>query len=327
MSEGDVSLAAPTKFRKFSRRERRFLLRALEDCGEITEDMLRWKGYWVRLGEILHPFEYKDRYPKVYEAFDTIRNDRPFASFNSKVEAGLKGGDLGPVIGLLRQTAGGVRTAARSPRCGSGAGRAPWTRSSRSPIGSPRRSSSRSPPLQRPLRGSVAAGVLPEGKRRQGPGPGGGAPPAAARSDGLGARTACGASLCGGSRALPPLGKVWVDEGLKSYLVPFARRSASKSLRTVARGSRLDSARGRHHPVLPLVEERRRAGLDIDLSAVLFAGDWTRVRHLAYFNLREPALGCYHSGDIVDAPEGACEFIDMDVKALSLGACATWRCA
>ena len=106
LSGGDVSLAAPTKFRKFSRRERRFLLRALEECGEITEDMLRWRGYWVRLGEILHPFEYKDRYPKVYEAFDTIRNDRPFASFNSKVEAGLKGRELGPVIELLRQRPG-----------------------------------------------------------------------------------------------------------------------------------------------------------------------------------------------------------------------------
>ena len=106
MSGGDVSLAAPTKFRKFSRRERRFLLRALEDCGEITEDMLRWRGYWVRLGEILHPFEYKDRYTKVYEAFDTIRNDKPFASFNSKVEAGLKGREFGPVIELLRQRPG-----------------------------------------------------------------------------------------------------------------------------------------------------------------------------------------------------------------------------
>ena len=44
--------------------------------------------------------------------------------------------------------------------------------------------------------------------------------------------------------ALPPLGKVWVDEALKPYLVPFARRSASKSLRTVARGSRLDLPEG-----------------------------------------------------------------------------------
>jgi hypothetical protein len=43
------------------------------------------------------------------------------------------------------------------------------------------------------------------------------------------------------------------------------------------------------------------------------------VAHLSYWNLREPALGCCHSGDVVDAPEGACEFIDLDVKALQVG--------
>lgn len=118
--------------------------------------------------------------------------------------------------------------------------------------------------------------------------------------------------------ALPPLGKVWVDEALKPYLVPFARRSASKSLRTVTRGSRLDLPEGQTVRFF-LWWKNGDHRTDIDLSAVLFAGDWTRVRYLAYFNLREPALGCYHSGDVVDAPEGACEFIDMDMGALLSG--------
>ena len=38
---------------------------------------------------------------------------------------------------------------------------------------------------------------------------------------------------------LPPLGKCYVDPRLKNYLVPFSQRSASKSLRTLVRGSRL----------------------------------------------------------------------------------------
>ena len=51
-SNGDVSLAAASPFRKFKRRERRLLLGLLEQCGSITEDMLRYKDRWIRLGEI-----------------------------------------------------------------------------------------------------------------------------------------------------------------------------------------------------------------------------------------------------------------------------------
>jgi hypothetical protein len=317
LSGGDVSLTAPTKFRKFARRERRFLLRALEECGEITEDMLRWRGYWVRLGEILHPFEYKDRFPKVYEAFDTIRNDKPFASFNSKVEAGLKGGDLGPVIELLEQRLGEfARRLDHLLRLGGGAeavgsflkvadraatpvlvqvyhhfkvrpeGRSLRTFFPKGDVAKVQVQEKALPPLPHDLTVSVADGVRGILVRRFG--------------------------------SLPPLGKVWVDDGLKQHMVPFARRSASKSLRTVARGSRLDLPEGGTIRFF-LWWKNGDYRADIDLSAVLFASDWTRIRHLAYFNLREPALGCYHSGDIVDAPQGACEFIDMDVAALIAG--------
>src|SRR5262249_23212592 len=61
MSGGDVSLAESAKFRNFTRRERRALLELLENCDNSTEDMLRWKGRWIRLGERLHPGEYRDR--------------------------------------------------------------------------------------------------------------------------------------------------------------------------------------------------------------------------------------------------------------------------
>ena len=317
MSGGDVSLAAPTKFRKFSRRERRFLLRALEDCGEITEDMLRWRGYWVRLGEILHPFEYKDRYTKVYEAFDTIRNDKPFASFNSKVEAGLKGREFGPVIELLRQRPGVfARRLDHLLRLGGGPDCVDSFLEVADRVATPVLVQVfhhfKARPEGRSLRAFFPKGNVAKVQVQEGP-----LPPlphdlTASVADGV------RAVLVRRFGALPPLGKVWVDEALKPYLVPFARRSASKSLRTVARGSRLDLPEGQTVRFF-LWWKNGDHRTDIDLSAVLFAGDWTRVRYLAYFNLREPALGCYHSGDVVDAPEGACEFIDMDMGALLSG--------
>lgn len=66
LSEGDVSLATNTKFKKFKRAERRLLLGLLNAASNRTEDMLRFKNRWIRLGEILHPSEYKNRYPKAH---------------------------------------------------------------------------------------------------------------------------------------------------------------------------------------------------------------------------------------------------------------------
>jgi len=319
LSGGDVSLAAPTKFRKSSRRERRFLLRALEDCGEITEDMLRWRGYWVRLGEILHPSEYKGRYPKVAEAFDVLRNDRPFATFNSKVEAGLRGGDLHEVVRLLEQRPGIfarrldhlLRLGGGSDAVGSFLGVADRVAT---PVlvqvyhhfkGRPEREGLRAffP------KGNVAKVQVQEGTLAPLP-------------NDLTASVADGVRevLVRRFRALPPLGKVWVDERLKQHLVPFARRSASKALRTVARGSRVDLPEGDTIRFF-LWWKDGADRTDIDLSAVLFAGDWARLCHLSYFNLREHAYGCYHSGDVVAAPDGACEFIDMDVRAMRSKGC------
>lgn len=89
-SDGDVSLAAPVRFRKFKRSERRLLLGLLEQCQPLTEDMLRYKDRWIRLGEILHPSEYKQRYARCEEAWDILRNNKPCTTFNSSVELALK---------------------------------------------------------------------------------------------------------------------------------------------------------------------------------------------------------------------------------------------
>jgi hypothetical protein len=53
---------------------------------------------------------------------------------------------------------------------------------------------------------------------------------------------------------------------------------------------------------------------DIDLSAAFFDANFVFKQTVAYYNLRD--FGGYHSGDIVDAPDGASEFIDLDLNAL-----------
>ena len=107
LSDGDVSLAEPTIFRNFSKRERRFLLACLEETGKsCVEDMLRRKQRWIRLGERLHPGDFKKVYPKSFDAFDTIRNNKPVATFNKAAEAAIKKRDTIETFELLMQRPG-----------------------------------------------------------------------------------------------------------------------------------------------------------------------------------------------------------------------------
>lgn len=120
---------------------------------------------------------------------------------------------------------------------------------------------------------------------------------------------------------LPTLGKVFVDSQLKSFPVPFAQRSASKSLRQLERGSRLpipdgDTVRFFIWWKEGVVNNVPTGTVDIDLSAVMYDADWNYLEHISYTNLKSAKYKAVHSGDIVSAPEGASEFIDLDIPSI-----------
>lgn len=106
LSEGDVSLAEWTKFKTFSKKLRRAILQLLEPIANKTEDMLRYKETWKRLGEKLHPGEYKKRFPTTCDAFDIIRNDLAYETYNSKVELYLKYNNTDALLELLKARPG-----------------------------------------------------------------------------------------------------------------------------------------------------------------------------------------------------------------------------
>jgi hypothetical protein len=116
--------------------------------------------------------------------------------------------------------------------------------------------------------------------------------------------------------ALPSLGRCYLAPDLANFPVPSGQRSASKALRTLPRGSRLD---------LPDANVIRfflwwtngRARTDIDLSVALYDESYRFISTISYYNLK--GWGAVHSGDIVDAPNGAAEFIDLDREKLLEG--------
>jgi len=310
MSEGDVSLAEACKFGKFRRRERAMLLGCVERAANRTEDMLRWKPRWIRLGERLHPGEYAQRFPKTAAAFDVLRNDRPFQSFNGQLEASLSRKDAAAALDLLGNRPGDL--ARRLDHL---------ARVSPAPRAVVDRFAEQADKVSTP----VLLQVLTHFRHRGNPVPlrvffpkgnvgnlFATERPLSPLSADVTAELArvCERALVARFAKLPPLGSCYLDPRLKTYLVPFSQRSASKALRTLVRGSQL-----------PLPECRtlrfflwwKHGGgrVDLDLSAALYDADYRHIDTLAYYNLKN--FGAHHSGDIVDAPRGAAEFIDIDI--------------
>jgi len=313
-SGGDVSLAQSTRFRNFSRPERRLLLRLLDRCPAPVEDMLRWKGRWIRLGERLHPGEHAQTFANAAAAFDVLRRDQPYPTFNGAIENALETRDVAGAVERLAARPGDFARRLdhllRLERYAQGSIIDRFARVARSvstPVLLQVAQHFRGRTSPRPLRVFFPKGQLAKAQAVPNK-----LPPLPEAVCGA-VVEACETALIERFKLLPPLGPSYVDPALRDYLVPFAVRSASRSFRTVARGSRLPMPEGE---VLRFFvwwtdgDDRT----DIDLSATLLDAEFNYLDIVSYYNLK--AFGGAHSGDIVDAPNGASEFIDLTICKL-----------
>lgn len=312
LNDGDVSLAEPTRFKAIKRGQRRLLLDGLEVCGDPTEDMRRWRERWKRLGEVLHPGDYRERCPNTWRAFQVLRGDQPFDSFNQAIERELEQGrtdavaqrlrarpgelarrldhllrgdaPVQAVLGHFRAVAGQVSTPVLLQALSQ------FEHRGQSPLRTffPKGDAARAWTLH-DRRARIEPQVLAE--------------VIAICRDALRARFA--------QRA--PLGRCYLDPALADMRVPLVQRSASRALRTLVRGSRLPLPDTRFIRLF-LWWTNGRERTDIDLSAAFFDRDFVFRDVVAYYNLN--GYGGHHSGDIVDAPQGAAEFIDLDLARL-----------
>ncbi|WP_366347437.1 cytoplasmic protein [Paenibacillus amylolyticus] len=320
-SDGDVSLAAASPFRKFKRRERRLLLGLLEQCGSITEDMLRYKDRWIRLGEILHPSEYKLRYPRCEEAFDILRNNKPYSTFNGSVELAFQYRNVWSLIDLLSQRPGEfarrldhlLRMTEDEAYVLLAFGEVLEQVSTPVLLQVRQHFARRNEPQDLRVffpKGNVAKAFAVPNEL-----------PEIDEGTCQDVVQLCEQALVERFANLSPLGKTYVDPQLHDYLVPFSQRSASKALHTIVRGSRVPMAEGDTIRFFNWWKEGNVDGkstgrVDIDLSAVMYDKDWNYVEHISYTNLRSSNYKAVHSGDIVTAPNGASEFIDLHIPSI-----------
>jgi hypothetical protein len=313
LNGGDVSLTtASTRFTAMKRSMRRLLLRLLDHIPNAAEDVMRHTERWKRLAEVLHPGDYADKYPRALAAITAVRRNEAPASFGSRVETLLAQRHIATLTPILQSRPGefarrldATLRRATEPESVLDAFEAVATQVS-SPVLLQLLAQVRAPrPL--PLRAFTPKGSFAKIygiKDRREPL----TPDVFAR-----AARICEDALIKRFASLPPLGRCFIDPALREYRVPLAQRASSKSLRTLVRGSRLPIPDTRFIRLF-LWWKNGRERTDIDLSAAFFDANFVFTQTVAYYNLK--GFGGYHSGDIVDAPDGASEFIDLDLDVL-----------
>lgn len=332
LSDGDISLASKTKYRNLRRVERRMIMDLLTGCGNITEDLFRYQYEWIRVAEILHPFEYKKaKYSNVNAAFNTLRNEKKPLMFAGKVQAAITAKDMREAATLLKVRPGEFARQldklirdADNPNYIVNCFKEVATEISTPVLLQVRQHFiGRMENDNQPVRVFFPKGNLAKAMviRNELPKINSNVCKNVARI--------CREALIEQYKEKDFLGKVYIDEDFKNYLVPFSQRSASKAVKTIVRGSKLpikeDATAVRGFIWWTNTDKTRNSWdkdrVDIDLSATIYDENWQYVDRVSYTQLRSAKYRAYHSGDITNGGnvngDGVAEFIDVEIDAVA----------
>lgn len=300
------------KFKKFSRKDRRYLLGLLEKTNLDLGEMKLKIGRWLRLGEILHPGEYKNKFSKTAQAFSELRNNGDeIKTFYANVDK-MFSQDSKEGIEFLSQ------------RPGEFARRLDWMLRTFEPDFVLKVFKEKSTLISRKvlwelynhfLKRDTASPrtIMLKGKRSKIQ-----QLPTLEPMSKMLIHKIQGTileSLKLHFSSLDKLGTVWIDERLKKIPLPSAMRSVNTSIKTYIRGTRVPFGNSNAKVVRAYVHWFDEYGdEDIDLSANFYNKDLEAVTHLSYTNLKENFINSCHSGDVRQR-QGACaEYIDVDIK-------------
>jgi hypothetical protein len=315
--DGDVSLVEPTRFGKLSRPTRRALLAGLDAVVAAAPaklaDVAAHREMWKRLGERLHPHEFP-QWPYAAQVFAVARGEQRVRTFASRTEELLDRGDLPGAVELLKSAPGVLlrsvdrllRSARTDEECTAvltGVEEAVPRVAGRVLLSvrqhllnrgdQPEQAGTRRVFINRLGRAWVA-----EDTRPALPGP------VKERLVGL-----LDAEI---ARRLPEPGAVLVDPDVLDVALPLSGKAVSSGLGVLPRGS-VSPVEGE---LLRFFVYWKQQSLttDYDLSAVILDENYEQVTWLSYTQLTD--VEGRHSGDIVEAPEGASEFIELRLGAV-----------
>ena len=302
------------KFKKFSRKERKYILNLLENTNCDPREMVLRDQRWIRLGEILHPGEYKNQFPKSFDAFNKIRNEKVKSWFSLVNEGFNKGLE------------NGLRVLSQKP--GEFARRIDWlvrtypkdievimTHFSETVKGTSNKVlfevyahfENRTEPMDNRsvmIKGSRKRTMLPS-------------LPAIPKEIVETIHSKLFETLRDKFSIMDSLGNCWIDEELKKIPLPTNMRSMNFSTKPTIRGQRVPLDNPDAKVIRPFIHWMDKHGSeDLDLS-VTFVGE--KVSDvLSFSNLR--VGNSVHSGDVRHRQGPCAEYIDIDMEdALNRG--------
>ena len=320
-SNGDIILATPTKF-KLSRPQRRMILQLLDNVDDV-EGMGAYSEQWKRLARTLHYRSDNNdkKYPTAAINLEKIQNG-DYTTVNSKIEKAVKELDIEllekypgiyarRILELLRKHPQEKDTILQSFSTIVGKVSIPVLLGLYNLLRSPGKEDL-SHRLIRIKNGEENKTFLLENRL--------------SKDDNL---TALSAIILDGIEAQGAGKKIVFSKDASHYAMPLYTRNISKGSTAIGFGSRLplDSDKNtirlfmHWKNLYDAGEDYDNYGtrVDLDLSAVFLNDNFDFINNIAYYNVRVNDIG-YHSGDITSAPEGASEFIDIDIdKALDNG--------
>lgn len=317
LAGGDVSLLEPTRFVKLSRPTRRALLAGLDALVAAAPaklaDVAVHREAWKRLGERLHPHEFP-QWPHASQVFAVARGDQRVRSFASRTEELLGQGDLAGAVKLLESAPGVLlRTMDRLVRSArtdeeyaavlTGVEKAAPQAAGRVLLSVRQHLQNRGDQLEqegvrrvfinRRGRAWVTDDTRP-------------ALPNAAKERLI---SLLDVEI---ARRLPAAEPVLVDPAFLDVALPLSGKAVSSGLGVLPRGS-VSPVEGELLRFFVYWKQKSQT-TDYDLSAVILDENYQQVTWLSYTQLTE--VEGRHSGDIVDAPEGASEFIELRLGAV-----------
>lgn len=342
LSNGDVSLSSPTRFKNLSRKFRTNIMNLLESCGEnIIEDMFRYREEWLRIGERIHPFSYSNKkYSKVITAFDYIRNKKKPSFFAKEVNILInilktnkhtmlpiinrltdilktRPGEFARRLDLVLRCCYNEPISTKTVLCAFD--------SIVTNVSLPILFQLRNHFINRNFindrvffpKGNIAKAVVINNNLPH------------LRDD----TCECVHSICNNAIKLKlkekeSLGKVYIDDEFDNFIMPFSLRNANPASKIVTKGSRIKVSDDTN--IIRLFvwwtnidnndSKYSNSRVDLDLSCGFYDENWDMIKRISFTNLRSSEINCYHSGDITNGGpkdgNGVAEFIDIDLNSI-----------
>ncbi|MBO0805423.1 MAG: TerD family protein [Nocardiopsaceae bacterium] len=321
-SGGDATLETATRFRSFSRRERRVIMAALDGVVSASAaklgDVPRYAERWKRIGERLHPHEYP-AFPAARRVFAVARGEEKIPSLAAEAERRFRSGVPAEAARLLARSPGLMfRSLDRLLRSCDGsqaddilalAARTAPEVSGRVLLSAREHFQNRGK-LDRAGRPRIFPGrsgrtwVAPESRAGLDP---------AIRDEVLALLDETVASR------LPETGRLIVDPALMGVALPLTGKPAAPGIGVLPRGSVTEVVPA-EQDVLTFFTYWRQVSrrTDYDLSAQMTTRDFTRNTAVSWLNYNSGDGAVTYSGDITSAPEGATEFISADLRRVTM---------